>query len=200
MAAAGIPNAGVFERDPYQSLVLLLDFKSNGTKLWPLVNAQLEPLRKNRWLRHWNDTTKSIVPGPITIVASGNAPFDLVTANDTYRDIFYDAPLDDLGSGKYNISNSFYASAALGKAIGKTTLGSFTVQEKAVLTSQVSNARSQGLLSRYWDTPAWPVNVRDRVWNTLMDHEVGMLNVDSLDSATRWNWDWCNVAGLVLCE
>lgn len=28
---------------------------------------------------------------------------------------------------------------------------------------------------------------------------VGMLNVDDLVSATRWNWDWCVVAGLVLC-
>jgi hypothetical protein len=28
---------------------------------------------------------------------------------------------------------------------------------------------------------------------------VGMLNVDDLVSATRWNWGWCVVAGIALC-
>jgi hypothetical protein len=32
----------------------------------------------------------------ITVVASGAADFDTRVANQTYRNIFYDAPLDDL--------------------------------------------------------------------------------------------------------
>lgn len=35
-----------------------------------------------------------MVEGPITIVATGNAPFDLLLQNSTYRDVFFDAPLD----------------------------------------------------------------------------------------------------------
>ncbi|KAL9623450.1 MAG: hypothetical protein Q9160_002343 [Pyrenula sp. 1 TL-2023] len=86
------PSAGVFDTDPAQSLVLLIDFKTSGHDLWPVVVSQLEPLRSKGYLSYYNG--KDVVQGPITIVATGNAPFDLLTANTTYRDIFFDAPLD----------------------------------------------------------------------------------------------------------
>lgn len=199
LATSQMLNSSVFETDPNQTFVLLLDFKSNGSELWPHVNTQLEILRKKNWLRHWDGLAEKIVPGPLTIVATGNAPFDLLVANTTYRDIFYDAPLDDLDSGKFNTSNSFFASAALNQAVGKPSLGNFDSKSLAKLTSLIANAKTRGLVSRYWDTPSWPVSARDRVWNTLVSDEVGILNVDDLDSAARWNWDWCVVAGLTLC-
>ena len=83
---------GVFEVDPSQTLVLLLDFKTSGAELWPEILAQLSPLRDRGYLTHFNGT--DIVQRPITVVGSGKAPFDLITANTTYRDFFYDAPLD----------------------------------------------------------------------------------------------------------
>lgn len=199
MATSMNPKSGIFETDSSQTLTLLLDFKSEGAELWPYVEAQLEPLRNHGWLRYWDGLSKKIVPGPITIVGTGNAPFDLIIANNTYRDVFYDAPLDDLDSNRFNSSNSYFASAALGQAVGQPILGHFNAQSMTKLTSQIANAEARGLLSRYWDTPAWPVSARDRVWNALVENGVGMLNVDALDSAARWNWDWCVVAGLSLC-
>lgn len=192
-------NSSIFETDPSQTLVLVLDFKSDGPALWPHVNAQLEALRGKSWLRHWNGMSRTIVPGPLTIVATGTAPWDLIVANTTYRDIFYDAPLVELNSDRFNISNSFFASASLGQAVGKPLFGKFNSESLTKMTSQIANAKAKGLVSRYWDTPAWPINVRDRVWNTLVSNEVGTLNVDDLESATRWNWDWCVVAGINLC-
>ncbi|KAI9785351.1 MAG: Altered inheritance of mitochondria protein 6 [Geoglossum umbratile] len=85
---------GVFDTDPGQSLVLLIDLKTNGQETWPHVIAQLEPLRKRNWLTVFDGTT--IVPGPITVVGTGNTPFNLVVANQTYRDAFFDAPLDTM--------------------------------------------------------------------------------------------------------
>ncbi|KAI9765718.1 MAG: Altered inheritance of mitochondria protein 6 [Geoglossum simile] len=85
---------GVFDTDPGKSLVLLIDVKTNGRETWPHVVAQLEPLRKRNWLTVFDGT--SVVPGPVTIVGTGNAPFNLVTANQTYRDYFFDAPLDSM--------------------------------------------------------------------------------------------------------
>lgn len=32
-----------------------------------------------------------------------------------------------------------------------------------------------------------------------MENGIGVLNVDDVVSAGRWNWNWCVVAGLVLC-
>jgi hypothetical protein len=36
---------------------------------------------------------------PITVVGTGGAPFDLITSNQSYRDAFFDAPLDQMWEG-----------------------------------------------------------------------------------------------------
>ena len=89
------PRSGVFDTRPSQTLVFLIDFKGDGNKVWPYVVEQLEPLRQRRMLSYYNGT--SFVEGPITVVATGHAPWDKVVANTTYRDIFFDAPLDLMG-------------------------------------------------------------------------------------------------------
>jgi hypothetical protein len=90
------PRNGVFDTNPRQNLVLLIDFKNNGEEIWPYVYQQLEPLRQKKYLTYFNGTT--IVEGPIIVVATGNAPFYRVVDNPNYRDIFFDAPLDILAS------------------------------------------------------------------------------------------------------
>ncbi|XTI85905.1 hypothetical protein V2W45_1466714 [Cenococcum geophilum] len=146
-------EAGVFETDP---------------------NA-LESLRRRGWLTYFNGT--DIVPGPVTVVGTGNTPFDLVVADSSHRYVYFDAPL-------LNISNSIY------------TLGGGQIN---TIKTQIEKADAKGLESRYWDTLAWPISFRDRIRDTLVENGVGILNVGDLVSATRWNWDWCVVARLTLC-
>jgi len=88
------PLHGVFDADPSQSLTLLIDFKTSGPALWPQVLTQLEPLRSRNYLTYFNGT--ALIPGPITVVGTGNTPFDLLVSNTTYRDVFFDAPLDEM--------------------------------------------------------------------------------------------------------
>lgn len=57
-----------------------------------------------------------------------------------------------------------------------------------LIRGQVGEARKRGLRARYWDTPGWPVNVRDHVWDVLEKEGVGMLNVDDLTAATQRPW------------
>lgn len=90
------PPHGVFDEEPSQTLVLLIDFKTSGPDLWPYVSAQLSPLRERGYLTYFNGT--DVIEGPITVVGTGNTPFDLLVANTTYRDIFFDAPLDQLAN------------------------------------------------------------------------------------------------------
>lgn len=87
---------GVFDTVPEQTLVLLVDFKTDGQKLWSVVSEQLEPLRQRQYLTYFNGT--SVVEGPVTVVVTGNAPFNRVVENSRYRDMFFDAPLEVLGS------------------------------------------------------------------------------------------------------
>ncbi|KAJ5209701.1 hypothetical protein N7449_004080 [Penicillium cf. viridicatum] len=88
------PAHGVFDTNPAQSLILLIDFKTAGPATWHAVMKQLAPLRDRGYLTHFNGD--EFIQGPVTVVGTGNTPFNLVAANNTHRDIFFDAPLDKL--------------------------------------------------------------------------------------------------------
>lgn len=77
-----------------QSLVLSNDFKTTGVALWPELAVQLALLRERGYLTYFDGMT--VVERLVTVVASGDAPFDTILANQSYLDIFYDAPLDRL--------------------------------------------------------------------------------------------------------
>ncbi|KAL8691919.1 MAG: hypothetical protein Q9218_002948 [Villophora microphyllina] len=205
---AGNMPLGVFESSPFESLTLLVDIKTDVLSAWPLLLQQLEPLRNRGWLTFYNGS--DLIPGPITVVGTGNTPFSLVMSatkarpNDTdfifRRDIFFDAPLAELSTGIYNQSNTYYASVSLGKAIGRTRFGVLNPQQLEIIAAQTSLASIHGLKARYWDTPSWPISWRNHVWVELVRHGVGILNADDISAASVWNWDWCTVLGVTICS
>ena len=96
------PPNGVFDTEPSQTLILLIDFKTAGNDLWPYVVSQLKPFRDHNYLTYFNGT--DVIQGPITVVGTGNTPFDLLMSNNTYRDIFFDAPLDQMAAEDNDLS------------------------------------------------------------------------------------------------
>lgn len=180
-----------------------------------------------------------MIKGPITVVGTGNTPFDLLTANQTYRDAFFDAPLDTMweantdgqalpnwdendpdsldylttkdsspsslapipkiqntGQGKSGIKpsdefsslNSYYASVSFTKAVGFLWRGHITHRQKMIIRGHVRGAHRRGLKVRYWDTPSWPIGLRNHVWDVLVREGVDVLNVDDLRAATKQVW------------
>ncbi|KAI2608616.1 uncharacterized protein GGS25DRAFT_284966 [Hypoxylon fragiforme] len=187
---------GVFDYDPEQAVILLVDLKTDGAQIWPHVLAQLEPLRSRGWLTYVEDQV--VHQRQVTVVGTGNTPFDLVVQNSTYRDAFFDAPLaemwedpsvPDTGSTNttYNETNSLYASTSLTEAVG-LIFGGFSDSQLRTIRGQIKGAHQRGLKVRYWDTPGWPIGLRNKVWHTLMEEGVDMLNVDDLKSAARKEW------------
>lgn len=83
---------GIFEADPQQSLVLLVDIKSDPHATYRLLEQQLEALREKDYLTYHNG--KQLVQRAITVVGSGLTPFNLIQEDNERRDIFFDAPLD----------------------------------------------------------------------------------------------------------
>ncbi|KAL4871047.1 hypothetical protein BDV12DRAFT_194689 [Aspergillus spectabilis] len=209
---------GVFDTDPSQTLILLVDFKTDGEETWDEVVAQLAPLRESGYLTYYNGT--GIVEGPITVVGTGNAPFNLIAANTTHRDIFFDAPLDrlvdnvdridpsehlerradnagqglsgiskgEIESNTFDTTNSYYASVSFKKAVGIPWMLHLTDRQVQTIRSQIRAAHRQGLKVRYWGTPDWPRSLRNHIWRVLAREGVDMLNVDDLMSATRKDW------------
>lgn len=200
---------GVFDEEPEQTLVLLVDFKTNGEKLFPIVQQQLAPLREKSHLSYWDG--EAFHSRAITVVGTGNCPFDLVVANTTHRDIFFDAPIDIFysatasspslfprgGQGSsgtahttpdsFNASNSYYASTSFDASIG-LPYGSLSARQWDLLRGQIKGAHDRGLKARYWETPAWPTSLRNHVWQVLVDEGADMLNVDDLEAAAKFDW------------
>jgi hypothetical protein len=205
---------GVFDTAPAQTLVLLVDFKTDGHALFPIVSQQLSALREKGYLSYFNGS--STIFGPITVVATGNAPFDLVTTNHnaTYRDIFFDAPLAQMYSSEkshsstsmqsstpvqttgqgnvgtspdstFSVANSYYASANFQNAIGWLWWGDFSAHQLDLLRGQIRGAHERGLKARYWGAPTWPEAHRNRVWDVLVSEGVDYLNDDDLEGMSR---------------
>ncbi|KEQ68675.1 hypothetical protein M436DRAFT_28034, partial [Aureobasidium namibiae CBS 147.97] len=212
---SSVGKHGVFNVDPNQTLVLLVDLKTSGHETYAKLDRQLQGLRDAQWLTHWNGTHR--VEKAITIVASGNAPFDLIAANDSYRDIFFDAPLTSLAfdgdpavstptSGfqtahgnlvrpdsdllrfKYNPSNSWYASTNFKAGGGILSNFAITAAQRKKLADHVRMAEARALVPRYWGTPRWPRNLRDQIWEVLLQEGVGILNVDDLRAVRKGSW------------
>lgn len=198
---------GVFDTTPSQSLVLLIDFKTPGSELWPHVLAALQPLRDRGYLTHVNGT--QIVQRPITVVGTGNTPFDLVSSvvTNPHLDVFFDAPLGEMyveegnehskaqhnasisaDSDVYTTVNSFYASVSFGEVFGHLFYGEFSEQQLTTLRGQLRGAHEKGLKARYWDLPFWPIGLRNHVWDVLVNEGVDLLNVDDLKGATEKDW------------
>ena len=180
----GWSTLGVYESAPEQTVVLVIDLKSESHDTWPVVHAQLGPLRERGWLTHVRDG--EVHYRPITVVGSGTTDFETLMANTTYRDAFFDAPLNALEGSPYNHTNSYYSSVSFTEHLGLSLTGYFSNTQLEKLRRAVSEAHSRGLKARYWGSPAWALNVRARVWRTLADEGVDLVNVDDLQSFRDW--------------
>ena len=219
---ANTTGHGVWDTDPEQELVLLVDLKTDGALTLPVVEQQLEPLRSKGYLTYFDG--EKVVPGAITVVGTGNTPFDALVANETYRDVFFDAPLDrlwdtpsthadlndvpetralkkrddggqgnsgmgpDTPSSVFNRETSYYASIDFAAAVGGLWRGHLTPHQIYIIRGQIQGAKKHGLKTRYWNTPVWPISLRNHVWHVLVREGADMLNADDLKAATRQDW------------
>lgn len=203
---------GIFNLAPKQTVVLLVDHKTAGAETFDELDRELQPLRDLGYLTFWNGTSR--VMRPLTIVASGEAPFEsILNLPNNHRDIFWDAKLesmtslhDDYASEPpvygYNISNSYYASTRWGLARlqpaqhepGKKTTA-WTIERDV---NHIEQAKARGLVSRYWDTPSGPPNLQEIVWRVLNEKQIGILNMDDMSvvRARASGWSLSNAAEL----
>ncbi|KAF9869460.1 hypothetical protein CkaCkLH20_13057 [Colletotrichum karsti] len=177
---------GIYDANPDQTVILLVDLKTKGTETWPQVVRQLEPLRERGWLSTVIDGKVNY--GPVTVVGTGNTPFGMVVQNTTYRDYFFDAPLTELDTQDFNPTNSYYTSVSFKKAVGIVWFGELNNDQMGKLREQIKEAHARGLKVRYWDLPAWPISIRNHIWDVLIREGVDILNVDDLKGA-RKQWD-----------
>lgn len=200
---------GIFNKAPQQTVVLLVDHKTEDPKTFGMLHAQLQSLRDLEYLTYWNGTHR--IMGPLTIVASGNVLLESIIALDPmHRDIFWDARLETLISAYddfsgempvygYNQSNSYYASGMFRNARlygwhDESRPPPSTPAAKDSAMSQIDQAKARGLISRYWGTPDGPQNLKEIVWRVLVKANVGVLNMDDLGTVRARAPGWGAIA------
>jgi hypothetical protein len=88
----------------------------------------------------------------------------------------------------FDASNSFCASASFRSAVGYVWRGHLSPRQMRVIRGQISGARSRGLKVRYWDTPAWPIALRNHVWHVLYKEGADVLSVDDIEGCAKTSW------------
>lgn len=145
--------------------------------------ADLEPLRLHGLLTTYNGT--AIIPSAITVVGSGEARLDLITAQ-AKRDLFFDVPLDLLSTPGYahldacispmasvNIAHSGYRSVFFWRR-----------EPYEKMQEWIEVARARGIAARFWGGPKRWSWLRRRVWSNLVQMGVDWLNSDELEEAS----------------
>jgi hypothetical protein len=188
-------GAGVYEMDKEQTLVLVVNFQNHPNETFKALRASINDLYNMGYLAYFDVEEDAYVEGPITIVATGNVPVELIMESDEDRLIFYDAPLADFSlknptnaTSAYNRNNTFSASASMRQAVGFPWFGRYTGGQIETLRDQVKGAHAAGIKTRYDDFPGWPRSLRNYIWGLLMREGVDYLTVDDIQAATKGTW------------
>ncbi|KAF7562575.1 hypothetical protein G7046_g1563 [Stylonectria norvegica] len=183
-----LSSRGLYDLDPSQTVVMLVDIKSDVDVTWRLLLDKLKPLRERGLLSHFND--QGLIIGAITVVGTGNTLLGSVMKYNPHRNVFLDAPLADLDGGTFDASNSYYASVSFRHSIGRVGSAGLSPSQLHKLRAQIKEAHRRGLKVRYWGMPWWPMHRRNQVWDILLDEGVDVLNVDDLDGAREAYFKW----------
>ena len=183
-SASGHMPRGLFDQKPEQTLVLLVDVKTEPELAWPLLVEAAEPLRQRGWLTTVRNGV--LASGPLTIVAGGKISEQPLRAEPALRDILLDAPLSDLDRALYNSNNSYWASASFKSSVGLVWKGDLSNGQLSRLRRHVQEAHRRGLKVRYWGVPSWPFTLRQRIWDILSKEGVDVINADNLADIERY--------------
>lgn len=178
---------GVFATDPHATLFLFIDLKQKGNALYDAVWKELQPLRDHGWLSYWHFDNKKMHWGPITVIGTGETPLERVVAGENgLRDLFFDGDLS--GSGDYSVDVSPVASGALSKLVGRRVEGAkLTADEVSIVCGKLKEVHDIGGWTRVWDTPGWPIAVRNEIWEQIWSCGGKVLiNADDLDAISKW--------------
>lgn len=155
--------------DSAHPLILLIDFKTSGTALYPVLQEMLHvylPMLS----RVQNGVFKE---GAVTIIISGDVPRDLIVAN-KQRHVFIDGRLPDL-KGHYSQTEMPLISANWKKYFSWDGKDQISPLELRKLNSFTQQAHQQKRLLRFWGTPD-----NMQAWQVLQQSGVDLINTDDL--------------------
>ena len=162
-------NNGFVYKKCNESIILLIDFKTDGQETYKILKKYLE---KYKSILSKFENGKVIV-NAVTIVITGNKPYDALQ-KETTRYAFADQSLMSLDKS-LDSSFCFMASTKYSNVLTWKGKGEIPTTEKEKLITLVNQAHQPGKKVRLW---ASPENII--VWKTLLDCGVDLINTDEL--------------------
>lgn len=102
------------------------------------VKKALQPLKEMDYLTTYSEDARSVTMRPVTVIGTGNTPYDLV-AGESERYIFFDAPLESVDSERYTRTVSPLASTNWAEHVGWDGLSKPNDAELSKLQTLVNN-------------------------------------------------------------
>ncbi|WP_428304247.1 phosphatidylinositol-specific phospholipase C/glycerophosphodiester phosphodiesterase family protein [Lacipirellula sp.] len=158
-----------------QRLTLLIDFKSDGEKTYPVLAAILKKYEDLISGMHDGKWT----PRQIDVIISGNRPIELVT-NDKQRLAGLDGRVSDL-DGVDSAEAIPLVSDNWSSHFEWRGDGEIPAEERRRLEAFVTKAHHQGRRLRFWGTPDTP-----EFWGVLQRAGVDVIGTDDLGALQRY--------------
>ena len=162
-------NQGWVHKDQPLPFYLMIDFKSEAEPTYDALKIVLDNYRSILTQFSPDQTVR----GPVTIVISGNRPFDTLPFEAT-RLAGIDGRMADL-EGSLNVHLIPWVSENWRNHFEWTGEGSLSESEGAKLKQLATLARTRGVKLRFWRIPDHSVG-----WRVMRDAGVDLINTDDL--------------------
>lgn len=183
---------GIFFNSPEVPTILYIDFKNDNNKnlhAYDELIKELKPLRK--YLTTQLDFDKNQYK-PLIVELTGNYP-----ELSTYEDfIFLDSSMIKVYKKEVQFKspvvseslNNLIAFCSADETMTLKKIKSLDSDDMQIcLTSLINQLHDQNYKVRIWGVPQFPIYNRDILWKQqLEDFQVDFLNVDDLDSVTKF--------------
>lgn len=167
---AVVDNGGLIYPDYNKPITLLIDIKTDGNETYKALKPLLEKYR-NILTSYDNGV---VVPRAITIVISGNKPYDIIKSESS-RLAFIDNDLRETIIDPNHANIYTMASCKYSNVIKWNGYGTLPVNQKERLINYVNAAHSRGEKVRLWASPE-----SKTVWKELLKCGVDLINTNQL--------------------
>jgi len=169
-------NAGGQVQTPMDTVVLMIDIKSNGEKTYAALR---KILNKYKPILSTCEKGKVIIRN-LTLVLTGHRPLQLLKSEDS-RFVFADADLRKINTEEANPEMFTTASCKYSNIIKWKGKGEIPELEREHLKELVNKAHLSGTKVRLWAAPE-----NETVWLFLRDCGVDLINTDKLVALKRF--------------
>lgn len=156
-------------------ITLLIDIKSEAISTYRRLHEQLMEFESIVT----SFEGKQRVDNALVIIVSGNRPLEFMQKQHI-RLAAYDGRVSDLEKGYHRTMVPLVSDRWSSQFDWKGN-GTIPVEEELKLRKIVTQAHANGQRVRFWATPDYPSEERQRVWNTLYKAGVDLINTDDLE-------------------